>query len=71
MVAKFDKEKAGGFDEEGRKCIICLGEFEHGEEMRFLPCTHRYHRVCIDPWLETHQTCPSCKKNFQSMNSII
>lgn len=44
-------------------CAICLAEFEEGEEIRVLPhCGHGYHVICIDAWLASHSTCPSCRQ---------
>jgi hypothetical protein len=34
---------------EGERCLICLSEYEVGEELRQLTkCEHLYHRDCID-----------------------
>ncbi|KAJ0039635.1 hypothetical protein Pint_28746 [Pistacia integerrima] len=44
-------------------CAICLGEFAEGDEMRMLPqCGHGFHVVCIDKWLASHSSCPSCRQ---------
>ena len=42
-------------------CVICLDGFEKGQELRQLPCSHAYHRDCIDKWLtKKNNTCPLC-----------
>ncbi|XP_067932684.1 uncharacterized protein [Watersipora subatra] len=41
-------------------CAICLERYSIGEDMRMLPCSHEYHRKCIDKWLAEHSTCPCC-----------
>mmetsp|Transcript_90536 Transcript_90536/g.141958 ORF Transcript_90536/g.141958 Transcript_90536/m.141958 type:complete len:313 (+) Transcript_90536:43-981(+) len=46
---------------EERKCMVCLEAFQGGEELRILPCLHRYHRSCIDTWLARNRHCPVCK----------
>lgn len=50
--------------EEGSKegklgCSICTEDFVKGEDVRVLPCDHKYHPECIDPWLlNVSGTCP-------------
>ncbi|KAG1459813.1 hypothetical protein G6F46_006018 [Rhizopus delemar] len=45
-------------------CVICLDEFNMGEEVRKLPCGHEFHTECIDPWLTVKSaSCPLCKYN--------
>uniref|UniRef100_A0A0E0CTJ9 RING-type E3 ubiquitin transferase n=1 Tax=Oryza meridionalis TaxID=40149 RepID=A0A0E0CTJ9_9ORYZ len=48
--------------QQAAECAICLAEFAAGEELRLLPhCGHAFHVSCIDTWLGTHATCPSCR----------
>ncbi|RKK52133.1 hypothetical protein BFJ66_g5727 [Fusarium oxysporum f. sp. cepae] len=45
-------------------CLICINEFKQGTQTRSLPCGHRFHPRCIDPWLlERSITCPVCRAN--------
>jgi hypothetical protein len=40
-------------------CSICTEDFQTGEDVRVLPCQHKYHPACIDPWLlNVSGTCP-------------
>lgn len=40
-------------------CSICTENFTTGEDVRVLPCNHKYHPACIDPWLlNVSGTCP-------------
>lgn len=40
-------------------CSICTEDFTTGEDVRVLPCNHKYHPACIDPWLlNVSGTCP-------------
>lgn len=45
------------------ECAICLTEFVGGDEIRILPqCGHGFHVGCIDTWLGSHSSCPSCRQ---------
>ncbi|KAK8969056.1 RING-H2 finger protein ATL8 [Platanthera guangdongensis] len=50
-------------DEQLAECPICLAEFAHGDEIRILPqCGHGFHVGCVDMWLGSHSSCPSCRR---------
>uniref|UniRef100_A0ACD5XVF5 Uncharacterized protein n=1 Tax=Avena sativa TaxID=4498 RepID=A0ACD5XVF5_AVESA len=45
------------------ECAICLAEFSSGDEVRVLPtCGHGFHAACVDGWLMSSSTCPSCRR---------
>jgi hypothetical protein len=45
--------------DEGLACSICTEDFVKGEDIRVLPCDHKYHPACVDPWLlNVSGTCP-------------
>lgn len=44
-------------------CPICLGEFTEGDKVRILPkCNHGFHVKCIDRWLVSRSSCPTCRQ---------
>ena len=56
--------------EENPGCSICTEEFQRGEDQRVLPCDHRFHPACIDPWLlNVSGTCPLCRIDLRPQNT--
>ncbi|KAI3470961.1 hypothetical protein Pfo_027624 [Paulownia fortunei] len=46
-------------------CAICLAEFLDGEKIRVLPkCHHCFHVRCVDIWLASHSSCPTCRQSL-------
>ncbi|PSN66728.1 hypothetical protein BS50DRAFT_573546 [Corynespora cassiicola Philippines] len=46
-------------NEENLGCSICTEDFEKGQDIRVLPCDHKFHPECVDPWLlNVSGTCP-------------
>lgn len=43
----------------GLACSVCTDDFAKGQDVRLLPCKHKFHPECIDPWLlNVSGTCP-------------
>lgn len=58
-----DSDKDASWRKRGRptaSCIICCDDLEVGDKVRVLPCFHRMHVRCIDPWLLLKASCPVC-----------
>ncbi|XP_072807404.1 E3 ubiquitin-protein ligase RNF149 [Vicugna pacos] len=55
------KQGEKGIDVDAENCAVCIENFKVKDVIRILPCKHIFHRICIDPWLLDHRTCPMCK----------
>jgi hypothetical protein len=42
-------------------CVVCQEEFHEGDRLSRLPCRHRFHKDCVVPWLQQHNSCPTCR----------
>lgn len=50
-------------DEAHYYCAVCLHDVHGGEKCRKLPkCGHVFHVNCVDIWLQSHWTCPLCRR---------
>lgn len=43
---------------------MCFDAFTEEDKIYKLPCDHLFHADCIMPWLENHNTCPTCRKEL-------
>jgi E3 ubiquitin-protein ligase RNF115/126 len=48
------------------ECSICMDDVSIGDKVTYLPCTHWFHRPCIEAWLREHDTCPHCRKGISA-----
>lgn len=46
------------------ECSICLESFTEGDKLFCLPCGHRFHRHCLDPWVRICGDCPYCRMDI-------
>ncbi|CAK9181153.1 unnamed protein product [Ilex paraguariensis] len=46
------------------ECSICLESFLEGDELRCLPCGHKFHSSCLYPWVQTCGDCPYCRTDI-------
>jgi hypothetical protein len=62
-IAGTESAAHDGTTEDGAlSCSICTEDFTKGEEVRVLPCNHKFHPDCVDPWLlNVSGTCPLCR----------
>ncbi|XP_076877211.1 E3 ubiquitin-protein ligase RNF130 isoform X2 [Brachyhypopomus gauderio] len=59
-VKRGDKETDPDFNH----CAVCIESYQLNDVVRILPCKHVFHKLCVDPWLNEHCTCPMCKLNI-------
>jgi hypothetical protein len=43
------------------RCVICYDYLKSFQVVRTLVCQHHFHQKCLDKWLETRKTCPTCR----------
>ncbi|GAB2284878.1 hypothetical protein Dimus_019330 [Dionaea muscipula] len=54
-------EKERAISGEDAVCCICLAKYVNNDELRELPCSHLFHKECVDKWLKINALCPLCK----------
>lgn len=61
IAPSMDRAKSSGENnaDSGLACSVCTDDFIKGQDIRVLPCNHKFHPDCIDPWLlNVSGTCP-------------
>ena len=47
----------------GEECSICLEQFSKDQDAAVTKCKHIYHRTCLQKWMDSHDSCPTCRHN--------
>ena len=47
-----------------KNCTICLEDLEVGDEVFLLPCLHKFHKDCLNPWMKNSKDCPICRQSI-------
>uniref|UniRef100_A0A667IH99 E3 ubiquitin-protein ligase ZNRF4 n=1 Tax=Lynx canadensis TaxID=61383 RepID=A0A667IH99_LYNCA len=60
------KARVRTFTRRNDLCAICLDDYEEGDRLKILPCSHTYHCKCIDPWFAqaARRSCPVCQQSL-------
>ncbi|KAM7267295.1 hypothetical protein ACFE04_009461 [Oxalis oulophora] len=71
LVLNYSKVKEIQIGRGIRECVVCLTEFHDDDTLSLMPiCEHMFHRDCINTWLVSHVTCPVCRLELATCNSI-
>ena len=54
-----------------KSCPISLVDFEIGEEIIKLPCSHIFSLNSLEEWLKEKQTCPVCRHELKKDRTTI
>ncbi|KAI1460850.1 hypothetical protein F4805DRAFT_415758 [Annulohypoxylon moriforme] len=61
-----NKENGAQVEDDHLGCSICTEDFSVGQDVRVLPCDHKFHPQCVDPWLvNVSGTCPLCRLDLR------
>ncbi|KAI9293557.1 hypothetical protein K502DRAFT_325255 [Neoconidiobolus thromboides FSU 785] len=61
MESRFPSATKNELEDLGDNCPICLEPMISAQK---LPCSHIFHGRCLRLWLESHQNCPTCRKDL-------
>ena len=60
-IIKIKEYKLNEDLEESDKCSICLENYKKNDIINVLKCGHKYHKNCIDDWINDNNNCPLCR----------
>lgn len=60
-IHRLSAAEVANASDDANQCMVCLEHFQADEQVKLLPCFHRYHVACVDEWLRRDGCCPVCK----------
>lgn len=57
-------------NDDGKRCAVCLEDFEREESVMLTPCNHMFHQDCIVPWVKSNGQCPVCRFSIGERNKV-
>ncbi|KAL6463032.1 hypothetical protein MHYP_G00274230 [Metynnis hypsauchen] len=61
--AELDENNEECVGPDADSCAVCIEVYKPGDVLSVLTCSHFFHKVCVEPWLLEHRTCPMCKSD--------
>jgi hypothetical protein len=51
-------------------CVICMGDLdlEDPQKRAVTPCSHCFHKECLDRWMDVKMECPTCRAPLPPMS---
>lgn len=49
---------------------ICCCDYEERDVLRALNCAHHFHKDCVDQWLLTKASCPTCRQPIDDSRDV-
>uniref|UniRef100_A0A0N4Z2B8 RING-type domain-containing protein n=1 Tax=Parastrongyloides trichosuri TaxID=131310 RepID=A0A0N4Z2B8_PARTI len=68
-IMPFSKDSQSD-ENESERCTVCLCDFDSGDEVRALNCSHKFHVECIDQWLNINKKCPLCREDVDKVRGL-
>ncbi len=66
-VANLKVEKIGPAEvAANEECPICQEVYVVNESVKCMPCLHRFHIDCLEPWLKMKNNCPVCRAEIKA-----
>ena len=66
LIPVTNLEDISKLNDENKKCVICLEEFENNNLINTLPCAHIFHSECLKKWIPNNPNCPTCRLDLRS-----